>query len=70
MAFVPIAVAFADVPKEEQPRLDLFGDPLPPGAVARLRTMRLRYAACMAFVVLAWGCSVEGGLEELVAFLA
>ena len=57
--FSPLAVlllalpdVYGEEPKPAQlppPRLDLFGDPLPPGAVARLGTMRLRYAACMAF---------------------
>lgn len=48
VVLLPIAVADLQG-RGSQPSLDLFGDPLPPGAVTCLGTMRLRNAFCMAF---------------------
>jgi WD40 repeat protein len=50
LSTMPLMGAAPAVPtKGESPRVDCFGDSLPPGAVARLGTMRLHYSHAAAF---------------------
>jgi WD40 repeat protein len=41
----PVPPASVSSPKDDKTKLDRYGDPLPPGAVARLGTLRLRHQA-------------------------
>ncbi|HTF57467.1 MAG TPA: hypothetical protein VK661_09565, partial [Planctomycetota bacterium] len=40
---VTLLGAFQDPPKAPEPKSDLYGDPLPPGAVARFGSLRFRH---------------------------
>jgi RNA polymerase sigma factor (sigma-70 family) len=40
----------ASRPRENEPRADVFGDPLPPGALARLGTVRFRQGLGVSFI--------------------
>ena len=55
-------------PTNDPPRPDAFGDPLPPGALARMGTLRLRHASPVAAVVYAPDGSfvAAGGLERAI----
>jgi WD40 repeat protein len=50
---VPAAWAQAEPPGEKGPGRDLYGDPLPPGALARLGTVRFRHAGSIHGVAFA-----------------
>ncbi|MGH7226651.1 MAG: WD40 repeat domain-containing protein, partial [Gemmataceae bacterium] len=70
VSLVVLLASLTSVAGEERktPRTDLYGDPLPPGAIARLGTIRLRHAeADLAFSkngkhLLSFGC--DGELRE------
>src|SRR5262245_3525896 len=51
------------------PRTDLYGDPLPHGAVARLGSARLRHAGLSDFVLLPGGKAVlSAGSDRVLRF--
>src|SRR5579871_4792853 len=47
---LPVGPVAPPPPTDDQKRLDRFGDPLPPGAIARLGTIRRRFDA----LTMAW----------------
>jgi WD40 repeat protein len=47
---LPIAATGRQPQQDQQPLTDTFGDPLPPGALARLGTVRLRHAHLVHFL--------------------
>src|SRR5262249_19109265 len=54
---------------ERKPKTDFYGDPLPPGAIARLGTVRLRQGGqveCMAFAPDGKTLLTGGGAETAV----
>src|SRR5579863_2164156 len=63
LMFLPLSVRAADPPKRAK---DLFGDPLPEGAIMRLGTTRLR-ATIESFGILADGTVVTIGPGNAVS---
>jgi WD40 repeat protein len=62
------SAAIAD-PLQPMPRTDLYGDPLPDGAIARLGTVRLRHAGLSDFVFQAGGKTIlTSGSDRVLRF--
>src|SRR5436309_3179713 len=64
-------IAAADGPPKDgpAPRTDLYGDPLPDGAIARLGSVRLRHARLSDFVFLPGGKTILScGSDRMLRF--
>ena len=68
--FLSAFVAAKEQPKEgSAPRVDLYGDPLPDGAIGRLGSIRLRHAGLGDFVFLSGGKEiVSAGSDRIMRF--
>jgi WD40 repeat protein len=65
----PPAVSAGPAEKGPAPRLDLYGDPLPDGAVARLGSVRFRHAGLSDYVFLPGGKAVlTSGSDRVLRF--
>ena len=70
LIFASLALPFETITASaEPPRTDLYGDPLPDGAVARLGSVRLRHAGLSDYICLPDGKTVlTAGNDRVLRF--